>query len=162
MKNFIFGTIFGAFLTSIVAWVYAERIVATKQEVKERARKNGKPSAGIYKRQSKVLIPPGEANFIPEAETFFQYPRKAELEEKPGQKNEEIYDACFREYKINRRLSKAEAWKQYKIDYAHLLPKSNPNEKKLDLSKYKNQFSSAWDRRENKLKGKTKKRKTKT
>lgn len=147
MKNFILGTIFGAFISALVAWVTAERIVMYKQNAKEIARKNKKPTVGIYDYQGKMLVNPSEANFIPDSETIFQYPRKADLEAIPGVKNEELYDEWFREYIIKRGLTNPEAWKQFGLDHSDQLPRTDQLDRKLQLTKLRKAFYSAMNRR---------------
>lgn len=154
MKNF-FYFLLGSILTWVVAWIYAEKIVEVKHSTKEKARKTKKPTLGIYKDQGKLFIPPGEANYIPEKETLFQYPSKAELEAVPGIKTEDIYKQCFRKYVIERKLTNPEAWKQYQEDYKNLLPRKDQPDIKFQMDKARKAFYSAMTRQRKKLKKKS-------
>lgn len=120
MKNFILGTMLGAFISALVAWVTAERIVMHKKKMKENNRRRGTPLIGLYKNRSKRFTPPQEAALIPESETVFQYPRKADLKRKPwDNKRENLWDFLFDEYVAKRRLENADAWamlKQERLD----------------------------------------------
>lgn len=120
MKNFIFGTMFGAIISALVAWVTAERIVMHKQKMKENDRRRGTPLIGLYKNRSKRFTHPQEAALIPESETVFQYPRKADLKRKPwDNQKENLWAYLFDEYIAKRRLDNADAWamlKQERLD----------------------------------------------
>lgn len=120
MNTFILGVISGALLVFIWAWRNAERIVKTKQDMKENDRRRGTPLIGLYKNRSKRFTPPQEAALIPESETVFQYPRKADLKRKPwDNQKENLWDYLFDEYVTKRRLENADAWamlKQERLD----------------------------------------------
>lgn len=120
MNRFVLGMISGMFLVFIWAWRNAERIVKTKQDMKENNRRRGTPLIGLYKNRPKRFTPPQEAALIPESETIFQYPRKADLKRKPwDNQKENLWDYLFDEYIVKRKLNNADAWtmlKQERLD----------------------------------------------
>jgi hypothetical protein len=120
MKKFIndiFYISLGLVVAIVVMWRNAEYIVSAKQKIKEKNRERGTPVLGLYKGLRKLFIPPREAALIPERRTVYQYPRKAELQDKPGFKPEPTYDELFYDYIVIRKMTKAEAFNQALIDY---------------------------------------------
>jgi hypothetical protein len=114
---FIFGFLCGLVVAIIQMWRNAEYIVSGKQKIREKNRKRGTPIIGLYTGQKKRFITPKEASIIPENQITFQYPRKAELQDKPGLKSVTLYDGCFNAYMTNSKMTKAEAFKQAMVDY---------------------------------------------
>ncbi|NWG07582.1 MAG: hypothetical protein HXY35_12945 [Chloroflexi bacterium] len=108
--KFYLGLILGALGASIAAWLYAERIVRVKENLRKENRKRGTPLVGRYKGQLK-FITPQEASLIPEGETIFQYPKKSQLKRKPyDNKKENLWDLSYHEYIVKRKLENPEAW----------------------------------------------------
>lgn len=111
--KFFLGLILGALGATIAAWFYAERIVRVKENLRKENRKRGTPLVGGYRGQVK-FISPHEASIIPESETIFQYPKKAELKRKPwDNKKESLWDLAYHEYIVKRKLDNAQAWIEF-------------------------------------------------
>jgi hypothetical protein len=107
----------GLVIAIVVMWRNAEYIVAKKQEIKKNNRERGTPLIVWHPRRRKFFMPIKEAALLPEADITFQYPRKAELQDKPGIKSEELYDECFYIYIVTGRMTKAEAFKKAMEDH---------------------------------------------
>jgi hypothetical protein len=112
-----FGFFFGEIVAVIYMWTNAEKIVATKQNINKKNRERGTPIIGIYRGLRKKFIAPKEAAFIPEKQITIQYPRKADLQDRPGIKSVELYNTCFTAYILEGKMTKAEAFKQAMADY---------------------------------------------
>jgi len=111
------GSLLGTLITIVVMWKYAEKIVFTKQGIKQKNRERGTPLIGFYKKLGKVFIPPIEAVRIPESKTIYQYPNKSELEDQPGIKSDKTYDELFYKYIVEGKMTKAEAFRQAITDF---------------------------------------------
>lgn len=143
MKNFLFF-LAGIIITWVFAYRNAEKIAQVKHDVKERARQTKRPTIGVYRWRGRLFIEPGEANYISEKDTFFQYPTRADLEERRGIRPDFTHDDCFQEYVIKRRMTNTEAWQQFSIDHPDLLPKQDTG---LKIPKMKRAFFAAMNRR---------------
>ena len=135
-----------------MAYIYAEKIVLNKHQVREQNRKRGKPILGIYRNQSKVFFTGEEANYIPEGDVISQYPARKDLEIKPGTEAEPDYDMAFKKYIIDRALTKPKAWIMFQSDYPEYIPKNigQPGYA-LELAKARKNFIEAMRRREKSL-----------
>jgi hypothetical protein len=154
MKNywvFFGGVAFGSIISSIVAYSRAEILAATKQQIKDQNRERGYPIFWWGKWLGRLFISPQEAAYASKKDTFFQFPSKEDLAQKPGRSNDELYDSCFLKYVVYRKLTFEEAWIEAQKDSPDFLPKKLSSDYSIQLKQTKKSFIQAMRRRWDKL-----------